>query len=316
MSRASRKKRFATIALMGNADDARVAETIDTLARHLAAGDHAVEVSNRFAGRGLPKTIRRVAESRLAKRADLVISIGGDGSMLYAARRLASRQIPLVGINRGRLGFLADVGPEDMVSAVDEILAGRYLPEQRMLLEAELLNGRRVVARGLALNDVVIKRQNAGRMLEYEIFLDGRYVNTHLGDGLIVATPTGSTAYALSCGGPIVEPGLAALVLAPICPHTLSERPIVVPAERIAEIRLREEQVERAEVTCDGEVVGQLGAGWTLRVSTADVQVQLIHPTRYDYYATLRSKLHWGGRNSRGHPATAERMPADPAATD
>lgn len=294
MPRAAPKPPFKNLALMGNAADERVAGTIDVLARHLAGRGHQVAVSSRLARLRLPRAIRRASEEKLATRADLVIAVGGDGSMLYAARRLAERKVPLLGINRGRLGFLADISPESMLPAVDEILAGRYLLERRLLLEARIHRGRRVLHRGLALNDVVVKRHDTGRMLEYETALDGRYVNTHLGDGYIVATPTGSTAYALSCGGPIVEPGLGALVLAPICPHTLSERPLVVPSERVAELRLREGQADRADVTCDGEIVGHIGPGDTLRVQAAAERLELIHPTGYDYYATLRGKLRWG----------------------
>jgi NAD+ kinase len=231
--------------------------------------------------------------------------------MLYAARRIARYRVPLLGINRGRLGFLADIPQGEMLPQVERVLAGEYLHERRLLLQAELLEGRRVVARGTALNDVVIKRHATGRMLEYETLVDGRFVNTHLGDGFIVATPTGSTAYALSCGGPIVAPGLDALVLTPICPHTLSDRPLVIAATGSVEVRLRAGGVvaagparrktrtaipahERAEVSVDGETVGRLGPGFSVRIRAAGEKVELVHPVDHDYFAVLRGKLRWG----------------------
>jgi len=306
MNKKARRSRFSAVALMGNPRDPRALEAMRILALHLLAAGCRVKVGRSVRARGVPPQVTRVSEDRLAVGADLVIAIGGDGSMLYAARRIAGRRVPLLGINRGRLGFLADVGPEHMLAHIDQILAGRYVSEQRMLLNAVLLKNGRVVASAIALNDVVVKRQDTGRMVEYQTFVDGGYVNTHLGDGFIVATPTGSTAYALSCGGPIVEPGLDALVLTPICPHTLSDRPLVIPGNRIAEVRLhttpssRAKQVDQADVTCDGELLGRLAPGASVRVSAARQRIELVHPVGYDYFGILRSKLLWG-RDSRDH---------------
>lgn len=290
----SRRKLFPRIALMGNFRDPRALETIRVLAVHLAAAGHRVQLSRSIRARSVPAAVHRLPEAEVTRRVDLVIAVGGDGSMLYAARRIAGQNAPLLGINRGRLGFLADVGPENMLARLDQILAGRYVSEQRLLLEAELLRGETLVASGLAMNDVVVKRHATGRMVEYQTFVDAAFVNTHLGDGFIVATPTGSTAYALSCGGPIVEPGLDALVLTPICPHTLTDRPLVIPASRTVEVRLRAAQSDRAEVTCDGEPVGELGPGWSVRVRAARKRIELVHPVGYDYFGILRSKLLWG----------------------
>lgn len=279
---------------MGNPQDRRTLDSMQVLTTHLLAAGLKLQASDSLRARALPRQVRRVSDEKIAHGADLVIAIGGDGSMLYAARRIAGRKTPLLGINRGRLGFLADVGPEHMLARVDEVLAGKYVSEQRMLLLVDLRHGEEVVASGTALNDVVVKRHATGRMCEYQTFVDGRYVNTHLGDGFIVSTPTGSTAYALSCGGPIVEPSLDALLLIPICPHTLSDRPLVIPATRVAEVRLRAAQSEHADVTCDGEPVGQLAPGSSIHVRAARERIELIHPTGYDYFAILRSKLLWG----------------------
>jgi NAD+ kinase len=220
--------------------------------------------------------------------------------MLFAARRIGARRVPLLGINRGRLGFLADVGPAEMTAEIDAILRGDYVSEQRLMLRAEILEDGRTVAGGQALNDIVVTRHDAGRMLELQTFVGGRYLNTHRGDGYIVATATGSTAYALSCGGPIVDPRLDAIVLAPICPHTLSERPILVPSEGAIEVRLQGDRAVRADVSCDGEVAGELVAGRTLRVQPASTRLELIHPPGYDYFTVLRGKLHWGRDHSPG----------------
>jgi len=285
---------------MGNYADTRVLETIRALAGHLLAGGQTV-----FAGAGqklndLPDAVKRVPASRLAGGADLIIAVGGDGSMLHAARIAVEAGKPLLGINRGRLGFLADVSPSEDFGPLDHVIAGQFESEKRMLLSAQVLATDGVRNCGIALNDVVIKRQDTGRLLEFKSYVDDRYVNTHGGDGFIVATPTGSTAYALSCGGPIVAPGLDALVLAPICPHTLSDRPIVIPGTSIAEIQLGDDDSDSAIVSCDGEVTDRIEAGDRLRVAVASESVELIHPTGYDYFGILRSKLHWG----RGNRAT------------
>ncbi|TFG81082.1 MAG: NAD(+) kinase [Chromatiales bacterium] len=306
MNKKARRHHFTAIALMGNPRDPRALEAMRILTPHLLASGCTVKISQSVRARSVPPQAKRVTEDRLAVGVDLVIAIGGDGSMLYAARRIAGRQVPLLGINRGRLGFLADVGPEHMLAHVDHILAGQFVSEQRMLLNAAMLKNGKVVASAIALNDVVVKRHDTGRMVEYQTFVDGSYVNTHLGDGFIVATPTGSTAYALSCGGPIVEPGLDALVLTPICPHTLSDRPLVIPGNRIAEVRLhatpsrKTKQVDRADVTCDAEWLGRLAPGDSVRVSAARERIELVHPVGYDYFGILRSKLLWG-RDSRDH---------------
>jgi NAD+ kinase len=274
---------------------------VQLLANHLAGRCSQVAVSDRISIEATASNVRQSSDEALVKDADLIIAVGGDGAMLYGARQAAAADIPLLGINRGRLGFLADVSPDDMLDRLDQILRGQYESEKRMLLQAEIVSDNGLQKCGIALNDIVIKRNETGRMLEFLTAVDGKYVNTHGGDGFIIASPTGSTAYALSCGGPIVAPNLDAIVLAPICPHTLSDRPIVIPGTSITEVRLKEERDEIAEVSCDGEVKGQLGAGDRVRVAAADRRVELIHPRGYDYFEILRGKLHWG-RGNRGKP--------------
>jgi NAD+ kinase len=290
---------FDTVALMGNLQDPRVNESVVAISIHLRAKGSRVLVAEDADIPTLPTDVERVADEQLAAGAKLIIAIGGDGSMLQAARRAAHAGIPLLGVNRGRLGFLADVSPSDHHEPLDRVLAGEYESEERMLLHAEIVVGGKTHDCGVALNDVVVKRQDTGRMLEYHSYVDGSFVNTHGGDGFIVATPTGSTAYALSCGGPIVAPLLDAIVLAPICPHTLSDRPIVIPGGSVTEVQVGDDPAERAEVSCDGEVAGVIEAGHTLRVAAASQRVKLIHPKGYDYYEILRSKLNWGRSNRR-----------------
>ena len=292
-------KKFTNIALTGNYAETRVIETLRSLAAHLLERGITVFASAGEKLNGLPEAVTRVPSEQLANGADLIIAVGGDGSMLHAARIAVRAGKPLLGINRGRLGFLADVSPSEDFGPLDNVIAGQYESEKRMLLKAEVLSKDGLHDCGIALNDVVVKRQDTGRLLEFKSTVDDRYVNTHGGDGFIVATPTGSTAYALSCGGPIVAPGLDALVLAPICPHTLSDRPIVIPGTSITDIQLGDEDTDSAAVSCDGEVSGLIESGDRLRVAVADERVELIHPTGYDYYSILRSKLHWGRGNRR-----------------
>jgi NAD+ kinase len=241
-----------------------------------------------------PDLAERLPEHEIANRADLVIAIGGDGTLLYAARLVAHRGVPLIGINRGRLGFLTDVLPQDMFASVDAALEGRCERDERALLEARIVGANGVRTTSLALNDVVLQKWETGRMLDFETWIDGAYVNTHGGDGLVVASSTGSTAYALSCGGPIVAPHLDVLVVAPICPHTLSDRPIVVSGRSVIVVKLIDRPDTRAQVTCDGVSLGELTAGEQLEVHPTAQKITLLHPNKFEYYRLLRSKLHWG----------------------
>jgi NAD+ kinase len=285
---------FQSIALVGNAKDLRVAECMLSLAGHFysqgvrALVDPGVDLAFR------PDSVLPCPETAFATRADLIIAIGGDGTLLYAARLVAGHSVPLLGINRGRLGFLTDVSPKSMLEDVDTVLAGRYSEDRRSLLAARLERKGGESVSALALNDVVVNKWETGRTMDFETSINGRFVNSHSGDGMVIATATGSTAYALSCGGPIVEPNLDVWVLAPICPHTLSDRPIVVRAGSRIQLRMSDRYDSRAQVTCDGTAMGDLEQGGNLSVEGANAQITLLHPPGYDYYRLLRSKLHWG----------------------
>ena len=205
-----------TCALVGRFADPRIAESVAALLPHLASRGVRVLASTEAPQDGVFRDVVRVPEAEIGAHADLVIAIGGDGTLLYAARLVARHDVPLIGVNRGRLGFLTDVMPQDMLASVDSALAGELEQDRRPLLDARLHAANGAVARALALNDVVMQKHDTGRTLDFETRIDGRYVNTHDGDGIIVASPTGSTAYALSCNGPIIEPHLPALVIVPI----------------------------------------------------------------------------------------------------
>ena len=271
---------FKCVAIVGRQDDPRVAEPMQVLS------DHLTKVG-----------ITLLAEDEAAK-ADLIIAIGGDGTMLYASSRARDANAPILGINRGRLGFLADVTPDEMISSVDHVLRGDYTTDSRLLLQARLLSSSGEEQTAFALNDVVLQRSETGRMVDFETRISGRYVNTHSGDGLIVATPTGSTAYALSCGGPIIEPQLDAIVVVPVCPHTLTDRPIVISANQSIEVRLIERDDTKAEITVDGLSMGSIRPDDKLLICAANHRVTFVHPPGYDFYEILRSKLFWG-RDSR-----------------
>jgi NAD+ kinase len=299
-----RATRRSCVALAGRPLDPRVGEAMRTLAAHLLGRGHTVRVaadeSLALAGNG----VQTVADDELAADAHLLVAVGGDGTMLHAARMAAIADVPVLGVNRGRLGFLADVGPEQMIESVEDALAGRCVAERRVLLAADVKADGRPIST-LALNDVVVSKGETGRMVDLRTWVDGAYVNTHVGDGFIVATSTGSTAYALSCGGPIMHPGLDAIVLVPVCPHTLSDRPIVVPAGSVVEIELADRFESRAQVVCDGIVLCDLEPGVRLRVARAAVSATLLHPPGHDYYRILRSKLHWGRGTREGQPPGA-----------
>ena len=287
------KAGFKTCALIGHFAEARIAESAGAALAALARRGVQVLVADDEPGE-FGATVRAVPRNDIAAQAHFMIAVGGDGTLLEAARLVAGRDVPLLGINLGRLGFLTDVMPDDLANGVDAVLDGRCASDARRLLEARLLRGEERTARLLALNDVVLLRRESGRMLDFQTQVDGRFLNSHRGDGMVIATATGSTAYALSCGGPIVDPRLDVLVMAPICPHTLSDRPIVVPGDSRIEIGSLDRGAGLAEVTCDGARLGDLEPGDKLEVSAAGGSITLLHPPGYDYFRLLRSKLRWG----------------------
>jgi len=287
-------KAFQTVAVLGLYSDSRVAGPMAKLTEYLTkAGIGVVTLPDAAA----TLETRAVQEADIAAEVDLIIAVGGDGTMLHAAALTGSGKVPLLGVNRGRLGFLADISPAEMLENLEQILEGNYSRETRLLLEAKITTADGSQRLAVAVNDIVLQRRETGRMIDVETRTAERYVNTHAGDGLIVATPTGSTAYALSCGGPIIEPLLDAIVIVPICPHTLGDRPIVIPASLDIEVKLLPRHDTKAEVSVDGHSLGELDPDDRLLISESANRITLIHPPGYDYYGILRSKLHWGRDN-------------------
>lgn len=281
-------------ALIGHFTEPRIAESAVVAVAALRERGVQVLVADDEPAATLPAHTTPTPRLELAARASFMIAVGGDGTLLQAARLVVGRDVPLLGINRGRLGFLTDVMPQDVASSIGALLDGRCESDRRPLLEAHLHNASGEQARLLALNDVVLLRRDTGRMLDFDTRVDGRYVNSHRGDGMVVATATGSTAYALSCGGPIIDPKLNVLVMAPICPHTLADRPIVVSGDARIEIRSLDRGPGLAQVACDGEHLGDMLPGDHLEISAIGSSITLLHPPGFDYFRLLRSKLRWG----------------------
>ncbi len=287
-----------TIALIGKYQSPDIAESIRLLARYLHERGMTVVIEE--------ETARNIASGPdfrswvsgsfpwLGSHADLAIVVGGDGTMLNAARELARYRVPLVGVNQGRLGFMTDIARSDMLSRMDDLLDGRFVPENRILLDAEILRDGRGIAANLALNDVVVDKGATGRMIEFELFIDGEFIYCLRADGLIVATATGSTAYALSANGPILHPQVSALALVPLCPHALSNRPILVGDRCEVEIRVVHATDSRAHF--DGQLTIDLRRDDRIRIRRSEYFICLLHPPGHSYFAMLREKLHWSER--------------------
>jgi NAD+ kinase len=232
-------------------------------------------------------------ERAVASKADLAVVVGGDGTLLAAARLLDDRQVPILAINHGALGFLTEVTLDEMYPALERVLGGHFITERRMMMDIALMRGRKRVADYRALNDAVINKGTVSRIIELEASVDGQYVSRFRSDGLIVATPTGSTAYNLSAGGPVMFPSMNAMILTPICSHTLTNRPIVLPEGVSIEIMLRSAQSE-AHVTIDGQVGQALETADRLKIRKSAVAVKLVSPADKNYFDVLRRKLKWG----------------------
>ncbi|TCO83831.1 NAD+ kinase [Plasticicumulans lactativorans] len=285
---------FNTIGLIGKYGDPSVEPMITLIGDFLRRAGLRVLLDEATAELIPPRGLEVANRRTLGRLSELAIVVGGDGTLLAAARALVDFQVPIVGVNLGRLGFLADVSPDEIPRGLDEILRGRFREEERSLLHAEVRRGNAVVSQADALNDVVVHKRDVARMVELETFLDGRLLNTYRADGLIISTPTGSTAYALSGGGPLLHPLLEAVVLVPICPHTLTHRPIVVAADAEIEIVVAGHKATHAQVTCDGQISLALETGDRIVIRKKRRKLRLLHPNDHDYFELLRAKLRWG----------------------
>jgi NAD+ kinase len=284
---------FTRIGLIGKYNSPEVGDTLARLGRHLVGRGLDVVVDSGSRDLFTDDGFDVVDREELGRRCDLAIVIGGDGTLLAAARSLADHRVPLLGVNLGRLGFLVDVSPDRMLDRLDPILDGDYLCEERLLLHARITREGELIGESNAFNDVVVHKTDVARMIEFDTFINGDFLYPLRSDGLIVSTPSGSTAYALSGGGPIMHPKLSALVLVPICPHTLSNRPTVVDGDDHVEIAVRDSD---ALVTCDGQIKIALLPDDRVSIRRREHPVQLIHPSDYRYFEILREKLHWHKR--------------------
>ncbi len=288
------KETFRNIGLVGRpGSNPLVEETLVALISFLDSKNLRVvldeETSVRLKQNGHQRANRKI----LGETCDLVIVVGGDGCLLGAARDLARYKVPLLGVNRGRLGFLTDIHPGEIESRVEEVLNGEYTMEHRFLLEAQIKRDGKLMSESAALNDVVFHSGNSVKMLEFELFIDGDFVYRQRSDGLIISTPTGSTAYALSGGGPIMHPRLDAIVLVPMFPHTLSSRPIVIDGNSEIKIFVSESNDFTPSLNCDGQGGVVVQPGDWVYVRKRSHPLRLLHPKNHSFYEACRSKLGW-----------------------
>lgn len=282
---------FKTVALIGKYQSPEIAEPLLRLGRFLESRKIEVLLDRLTAGNIQKSAYPVLNLDEIGNRADLAIVMGGDGTMLNIARTLVPYKVPLVGINHGRLGFLTDISIDTMQETIGAMLDGEFITEERILLNAEVVSNGSSIFSALAFNDVVVHRGVKGRMIEFEVTIDGQFVYTQRSDGLIVATPNGSTAYALSSGGPILHPGLRLFALVPICSHTFSNRPIVVSSESTVEILMHHASDARAHF--DSHSFFDLKENDKVVVRRHSNSIRLLHPVGHNYYHMLREKLHW-----------------------
>lgn len=286
---------FSTIAILGREGDPNIIPALTRLIHEIQSARVTALVDRALAPLiGDSAGARFDSLDHLSTVADLAIVIGGDGTLLKAVRQLSRRTVPLLGINLGRLGFLTDISPDSLAGDIAAILGGDYQAEQRLMIEADAVCDQQTTPCPPALNDIVIQKSDGGRLIEFETRVDGRLVCAYRADGIIIATPTGSTAYALSGSGSILHPALDAMILVPICPHTLGDRAIVISGNSEVEIIIINTHGGHVQAASDGQPAQLLKAGDRISIRRAARGVTFIHPPGYDYYHVLRTKLHWG----------------------
>ena len=284
---------ISSVGLFGRYKDPDVGTTLDALRKHLENRDISVYIGDTTAD-NISGT--RIEDSGLpvAETIDLAVVVGGDGTMLHVARGLASYALPMIGINLGRLGFLTDLSADRMHEGMDELLRGEFTVDERIMLQVQISNGRDNLNESIALNDVTLSKGNTGRMIEFETHVNSEPVGRTRGDGVIISTPTGSTAYALSAGGPILHPLLPAIVFAPICPHTLGHRPMVLDDSSIIELEILDLAGADGNVFIDGLKQLAVSGNEIIRISRAETVTRMVRINSHNHFTTLRSKLGWG----------------------
>jgi NAD+ kinase len=286
---------FKTIGIIGKLSDASVTETLTRLFQFLTQQHYQVIVAKNSAQFISDPSIKAYPLATLATHCDLIIAVGGDGTFLLAARCSIAGAIPIIGINLGRVGFLVDISPEEMCDRLAQILQGDYNEEQRYFLTTQIIRDNSVIYEEIALNEVVVHRWITPSMIEIVTHINGQFLNSQRSDGLVISTPTGSTAYALSAGGPILDPRLNALVLVPLNPHTLSNRPIVINDDCQIEISFCQSKQINAQVSCDYLEIAQVSLKDRILVKKKPNPIKILHPQNYDFFDILRKKLHWSG---------------------
>lgn len=287
---------FNKIGLFAKHNSRAIVDTFEKIISFLDRAGCKLSIEEQSAAllpQSLQKKFSIVSREVLGQDSELVVVVGGDGSFLNAARAVVPFGIPMLGVNRGRLGFLTDILPEEFEKDLTEILDGKYNQEQRSLIKAKIERNGEFIQQGEALNDVVLFGGSLARMIEFEVYINDDFVLRQLSDGFIVATPTGSTAYALSGGGPILHPTLKAITLVPMLPHMLTSRPIVVEESSRIELRISHNNQTPPKLSCDGQLHFDLQAGDRVHIEKYPKSLILIHPSHYDYYAVLRQKLGW-----------------------
>lgn len=286
-------KAFKTIGIIGRLKNPGVKDTLATLVEYLHSLQRDIVIEAETAESLNDASLKIVTRDQIGSLCDLIIVIGGDGSLLNATHAVVNNEIPVLGINRGSLGFLTDILPTEL-QKIKAILDGKYVLEKRFLLTAEVDLHGEALGKDDALNEVALIPNVTPHMIEFEIYIDDQFVCSQNSDGLIIATPTGSTAYALSGGGPILHPQLDAIVLVPMFPHTLSSRPIVVEGNQQINIIVSQNNSHTPRISCDGQAYINTPPGSRITIRKKPQRLHLIHPMDYNYYETLRSKLHWG----------------------
>jgi NAD+ kinase len=286
---------FKTIGVFGKYQDASIEKPLKILTAHLEAKGVQVKIGHTTAEEITRDLPQEKLDNDLAQDIDLAIVIGGDGTLLHVARRMAEAEVPLIGINLGRLGFLTDISQADMLDEIDTILEGNYHLEERMMLDVSVLRDSKVIYRQFALNDIVLGKHSLEKLISWQAHVDDQFVTAARSDGVILATPTGSTAYALSAGGAIMHPGLDVISMVPVSSHTLSNRPIGLPANANIELTIHNRAENRAHVSTDGLIGCSLTGDEVVRVTRSKLSVKLVHTKNYNYFAMLRAKLGWGG---------------------
>jgi len=284
---------ISSVGLFGRYKDPDVSTTLDALRKHLENRDISVYIGDTTAD-NISGT--RIEDSGLpvAETIDLAVVVGGDGTMLHVARSLASYALPMIGINLGRLGFLTDLSADRMHEGLDELLRGEFTVEERIMLQVQISNGTDNLNESIALNDVTLSKGNTGRMIEFDTHVNSEPLGRTRGDGVIISTPTGSTAYALSAGGPILHPLLPAIVFAPICPHTLGHRPMVLDDSSIIELEILDLAGADGNVFIDGLKKLAVSGNEIIRISRAETVTRMVRINSHNHFTALRSKLGWG----------------------